>query len=118
MPEWRDTACLSGVTGRYELQQSVANVFGFRLFLSSNVLCARPIEKCQYKYLNYSVSDSRLSDVYMVTAKNKTSSSFSFSLRLVCSKCVGSSFKRNCVLRQWESETLKYIINHKIIKIH
>ena len=26
------------------------------------------------------------------------------------------SFERNCVLRQWESETLKYIINHKVNK--
>ena len=28
------------------------------------------------------------------------------------------SFKRSCVLRRWESETLKYIINHKVNKVN
>ena len=26
----------------------------------------------------------------------------------------GFSFERNCVLRRWESETLKYIISHNV----
>ena len=30
----------------------------------------------------------------------------------------GLSFKRYCVLHQWKSETLKYIINHKINKVN
>ena len=30
----------------------------------------------------------------------------------------GFSFERNCVLHQWESETLKYIINHKVNKVN
>ena len=30
----------------------------------------------------------------------------------------GFSFERNCVLRRWESETLKSIINHKVDKVN
>ena len=30
----------------------------------------------------------------------------------------GFSFERNCVLRRWESETLKWIINHKFDKVN
>ena len=30
----------------------------------------------------------------------------------------GYSFERNCVLRRWESETLKLIINHKVDKVN
>ena len=30
----------------------------------------------------------------------------------------GYSFERNCVLRRWESETLKKIINHKVDKVN
>ena len=29
----------------------------------------------------------------------------------------GFSFERNCVLRLWESETLKQIINHKLATV-
>ena len=29
----------------------------------------------------------------------------------------GFSFERNCVLRRWESETLKWIISHKVDKV-
>ena len=31
---------------------------------------------------------------------------------------MGFSFERNCVLRPWESETLKYIINHRVDKVN
>ena len=30
----------------------------------------------------------------------------------------GFSFERNCVLRQWESEALKLINNHKVYKLN
>ena len=30
----------------------------------------------------------------------------------------GFSFERNCVLRRWESETLKLIINHRVDKVN
>ena len=36
----------------------------------------------------------------------------------VQSKIREFSFKRNCVMRRWKSETLKWIINHEVNKVN